>query len=165
MTAQVAIGLSLDEFIDHGYEHSELFGGEVRPKPMPGLKHGRMEGRLNRVLGLVFGEERVAPEVNLKIGEESPCPDAIVLESGSPELYRDFVAEPPLLCIEVVSPSQQPRELFVKCLRYRDFGVPYCWVIDPVAKRAWEMTGTGDFAEVKESFLTPQPIPLTALFD
>ena len=28
--------------------------------------------------------------------------------------------------------------MIAKCERYHEFGVPYCWVIDPVAKRAWE---------------------------
>jgi Uma2 family endonuclease len=165
MTAEVATGLSLDEFLDGNYEHSELFGGEVRPKPVPTWMHSRMEARLVLVLGRLFGVECVGPEANLKIGEESPLPDFIVMRSGAPGLYRGIVAEPPLLCVEVVSPSQTPEEMFAKCLRYRRFGVPFCWVIDPDARRAWEMSASGEFTEVKDDFLTPQAIPLSALFE
>ena len=166
MTVEVAAGLSLDEFLDRGYEHSELLGGEVRPKPLPTWRHGRMEARLTLALTPLFGE-RLAPEVNLKIGDESPLPDFIVVRSVTPGLYRGIVADPPLLCVEAVSPSQTPAELFAKCQRYRRFGVPYCWVIDPDTKRAWEMMDTGGFVEVKENFLTPPGIPLVpaALFD
>jgi Uma2 family endonuclease len=28
--------------------------------------------------------------------------------------------------------------MLAKCERYHEFGVAYCWVIDPVNKRAWE---------------------------
>ncbi len=48
------------------------------------------------------------------------------------------LAEPPLLCVEVVSPSRRPAEMLAKCERYHEFGVPFCWVIDPVNHRAWE---------------------------
>jgi Uma2 family endonuclease len=157
--------MTLDEFLDGNYEHSELFGGEVRPKPVPGWLHGRMELRLGRLLGDIFGEDRVATEVNLRIGEDSPMPDVIVCSRDEPDLYRGTVDEPPLLCVEVVSPSQTPEEMCAKCLRYRRFGVPYCWVVDPETRRAWEMSPTGAFTEVLEDFLTPQPIPLSALFD
>ena len=65
-------------------------------------------------------------------------PDVSVLRARVSVLYRNTVAEPPLLCVEVVSPSQHPSEMLAKCERYHEFGVPYCWVIDPVDNRAWE---------------------------
>ena len=43
-----------------------------------------------------------------------------------------------MLCVEILSPSQRPSELFAKCEAYHAWGVPYCWVIDPVKKLAWE---------------------------
>ncbi len=163
--AVVAGPMTLDEFLDRDYERSELLGGEVRPKPVPTLVHARMEKRLDRLLTALYGDLRVVSEVSLRIGDESPIPDLVVLASGTPDVYRGIVAEPPLLCVEVVSPSQTPEEMCAKCLRYLRFGVPYCWVVDPDARRAWEMSPTGAFTEVLEDFLTPQPIPLSALFD
>jgi hypothetical protein len=31
-----------------------------------------------------------------------------------------------------------PAEMLAKCQRYHGYGVPFCWVIDPVSCRAWE---------------------------
>ena len=46
--------------------------------------------------------------------------------------------DPPLLCIEILSPSQRQSELFAKCEAYHSWGGPFCWVIDPTTKVAWE---------------------------
>ena len=164
MAAALA-GLSLDEFLDGNYEHAELLGGEVRPKPVNSLAHTRIERRLVRIFEELYGEGRAESEVSIRIGAEGVIPDVAVLRSDRPELYRGIVAESPLLCVEVLSPSQRPEEMFAKCLRYRDFGVPYCWVVDPDGRRAWEMSATGEFGEVHESFRTPQPLPLASLFE
>jgi Uma2 family endonuclease len=43
-----------------------------------------------------------------------------------------------LLCVEIVSPPDRVGKLFGKCEDYHKWGVPYCWVIDPERKRAWE---------------------------
>jgi Uma2 family endonuclease len=46
--------------------------------------------------------------------------------------------DPVLLCIEIVSPPDRAGKLFGKCEDYHSWGVPYCWVIDPDRKIAWE---------------------------
>jgi Uma2 family endonuclease len=43
-----------------------------------------------------------------------------------------------LLCVEIVSPPDRIGKLFGKCEEYHKWGVPYCWVIDPERKIAWE---------------------------
>jgi Uma2 family endonuclease len=131
--------LSVDEFLD-GYadDRCELLGGETRPKPLGRLKHVMTRQQLQFMLAPVFGRRRVQTELSVKIGEDVPVPDLVVLQNEKPRLYRDALDEPPVLCVEVVSPSQTPSEMLAKCERYRQFGVPFCWVIDPVACRAWE---------------------------
>lgn len=46
--------------------------------------------------------------------------------------------DPVLLCVEIVSPPDRVGKLFGKCEEYHKWGVPYCWVIDPERKKAWE---------------------------
>jgi len=84
------------------------------------------------------GRARTRLELSIRIGNDVLIPDVCALREKEKELYRDILAEPPLLCVEVVSPSQRPAEMLAKCERYHEFGVPYCWVIDPVSQRAWE---------------------------
>ena len=52
---------------------------------------------------------------------------------------RDVLNTPPLLCIEVISPSQSFNELYEKCRRYLRWGVLYCWILDPVRHLAWQI--------------------------
>ena len=65
-------------------------------------------------------------------------PDVVVFAHNNPVMYRHILDEPPLLCIEVVSLSQRPEEMLTKCPRYIEFGVQFCWVVDPVRGRACE---------------------------
>jgi Uma2 family endonuclease len=158
-------GLSVDEFLDHSLDRCELLGGETRPKPLGTGKHSKMQRRLLRLLEAVFGEGRVEFELSMRIGDEIPVPDLEVLHSDGPRMYRDVLDEPPLLCVEVVSPSQSPAEMLAKCERYRDFGVPFCWVIDPVGRRAWEYHRLAEAHEVTEALTGPCVLPLPDIFN
>lgn len=42
------------------------------------------------------------------------------------------------LCVEILSPPDRIGKLFAKCEDFHNWGVPYCWVIDPERKAAWE---------------------------
>ena len=133
MPIELTGALSVDQYLDRSYDpECELLGGETRPKPFGTGKHSKMQRRLLRLLETVFGEGRGEFELSVRIGDEVPIPDLVVLNSQSPRMYRDVLDEPPLLCIEVVSPSQLPAEMLAKCVRYHDFGLPFCWVVDPV---------------------------------
>lgn len=166
---QLTVGLPADEYLDlHFDRECELLGGETRPKPPGTGKHSKMQRRLLRLLEKVFGEDRVEFELSVRIGAEVPVPDLVVLPNRNPLMYRDVLDEPPLLCVEVVSPSQLPSEMLAKCERYHAFGVPFCWVVDPVGRRAWEYhrptSGKALVVEVNRGFSLPCVIPLTDLF-
>jgi len=131
--------LSLDEYLDRHFEpETELIAGELRPKPLGTDHHSDLCVWLCTLLVRQVGRARTRVELSIRVGDDVLIPDVCVLRSRDKQMYRDILAEPPLLCIEVVSPSQRPAEMLAKCGRYHEFGVPFCWVIDPVAKRAWE---------------------------
>jgi Uma2 family endonuclease len=130
-----------------------------------------MQRRLLRLLEGIFGEGMVEFELSMRVGDEVPIPDLVVFQSHSPRMYRDVLDEPPLLCIEVVSPSQLPAEMLAKCERYRAFGVPFCGVVDPVSRRAWEyhrrierFSPMTPPREVTEALTGPCTLPLPAVF-
>src|SRR6266700_5280075 len=130
MTVDLSIGLSVDEYLDRSFDpECELLGGETRPRPLPTVEHSKMEKRLTRLLEQFYGEDRVQFEVSVIIGDDVLIPDVLVFASDHPVMHRGVLNQPPLLCVEVVSPSQTPAEMLAKCERYRDFGVPFCWVV------------------------------------
>lgn len=131
--------LSLDEYLDRHFEpETELIAGELRPKPLGTDHHSDLCAWLWVLLVRQVGRARSRIELSIRVGDDVLIPDVCVLRDKAKQLYRDILAEPPLLCIEVVSPSQWPAEMLAKCERYHEFGVPFCWVVDPVAKRGWE---------------------------
>lgn len=158
--------MTLDAYLDTSFEpEHELLGGEARPKPMGTFTHSKMASKIARILERHFGFDRVAPELSVRGGEDVLIPDVCVLRNEDPRLYRDILHEAPLLCIEIVSPSQRPAELLAKCQIYHDWGVEYCWVIDPVAKRAWNCHASDAVAREAISALDgPATVPLQELF-
>lgn len=73
-------------------------------------------------------------------------PDVMLSFPGSiQEDARGYLIVPAFLCVEILSPSQSEVDLFRKCVRYRRWGVPHCWVIDPVGRACFEYHGGNDF--------------------
>ena len=126
--------IPVEEYLRYsGKPNCEYREGVLYPKPMPTTFHGLlgfMLVTLLRRLGL-----QAAPEVTVRLSS-SKClvPDVIaarVLESPYP-------TEPVLLCCEILSPEDRLGATFSKCEEYHAWGVPFCWVIDPVKRTAWE---------------------------
>jgi len=166
LTVDLSTGLSVDEYLDRNFDpECELLGGETRPKPLGRLTHSMTEKRLTRLLERFYGERRVQFELSVIIDGDIVIPDVLVLASDRPATHRDVLDEPPLLCVEVLSPAQRPAEMMAMCERYRDFGVPFCWVVDPVGRRAWEYnSGQAAFCEVMEMFSGPCAVGIGDLF-
>ena len=105
-----------------------------------------------------YGESRVQFELSVIAGGDILIPDVLVLRSDQPRMHRDVLNEPPLLAVEILSPSQRSEEMLAKCERYRDFGVVFCWVLDPVGLRAWEYNhGQLEPCEITDAFSGPAP--------
>lgn len=135
-----ATQVSLAEYLRNNYEpECELISGELIPKPMGTLEHMNTEKKLIRLLGAY--EERglghVLQELSCRKGDDVRVPDIVFYQPGA-QFENGLLIDSPLLAVEVLSPSQRPSELFAKCEAYHAWGVPYCWVIDPIKKAGWE---------------------------
>jgi Uma2 family endonuclease len=158
--------LSIDEYLDRHFEpETELIAGELRPKPLGTDHHSDICVWLYALLMQQVGRTRTRVELSIRVGDDVLIPDVCVLHAKEKALYRDILAEPPLLCVEVISPSQRSAEMLAKCERYHEFGVPFCWVIDPVTRRAWE-SHAGQAAAEPDAALTAGDlsVSLTELF-
>jgi len=135
-----AARISLEEYLGSHYEpECELIDGVLVRKPMGTREHMRVERRLTRLLERFeeAGLGEAVHELSTRFGSDVRIPDLAFVAAGA-RFEKGILMDPPLLCVEVLSPSQNPSELFAKCEAYHDWGVPYCWVIDPLAKIAWE---------------------------
>lgn len=166
MVPTLRADVSLDTYLEMNFEQEcELIAGELRAKPMGTVEHSDFELDLGILLREEFGRARAKVEFSIRRGEDVLVPDVCVLRAGTPKFYRRILDEAPLLCVEIVSPSQRPGELFVKCEMYHEWGDEFCWVVDPVAKRAWTYhAGTAAAVEVFDALTGPMTLALAEIF-
>jgi Uma2 family endonuclease len=67
-------------------------------------------------------------------------PDVI----ASPAIQGPYPTEPVLLCVEILSPEDRVGTILAKCEQYHAWGVPFCWVIDPEKRTAWQYHSGGE---------------------
>ena len=120
---------------DGGARH-EIIDGELAVTPAPALRHQRIVTRLVRVLGEVVERgvgELFAGPVDVLFAEGDYLePDVVfVSDARSGILSERGVEGAPDLVIEVVSPSTADRDRGSKLQRYRRYGVPEYWIVDP----------------------------------
>ncbi len=154
--------VSLEEYFNTSYEpECEYIDGELIPKAIGTKDHSFLQVRITRLL-YRFEEAglcRIGTELSVRIrDQEILIPDvcAVAIDDPGPTV----VSTPALLCVEVLSPSDRFNYTLRKCEDYVRWGVPACWILDPVAKRAWVFNATGLQAIPADGTLTAGPIEL-----
>lgn len=110
----------------------ELIDGSLVVTPAPGTTHQLVVAALCRVL---WGARRAgmvvlpAPVDFVPHPTTSLQPDVVVVEEG--EIGEPRLTRPPLLVVEVLSPSSRRHDLGSKRLAYAAAGVPFYWLVDP----------------------------------
>ena len=113
--------------------YCEYREGVLYPKPMPTKFHGVLEFILVAMLRKL-GLDAVS-EVTVRLSSTKYLvPDVI----AAPDIQSPYPTEPVLLCCEILSPDDRLGGMLGKCEEYHAWGVPFCWVIDPVKRTAWE---------------------------
>jgi len=133
---QVPVGpLTYDDvqqFPDDGLRY-ELVDGELLVSPSPGIAHQRC---VTRLVGLLLAA--VPAELEVIVGLYDwyvrPTtyfePDLLVVRRDA-RLGERRTLDPPVLAVEVLSPSTRLRDLGLKRRAYEDAGLPWYWVVDP----------------------------------
>jgi Uma2 family endonuclease len=83
----------------------------------------------------LFPRFAAGAEVHNKLREtEYRLPDISV---DYREKATGYAEQPIYLAVEIFSPEERIGKMLAKCELYHDWGVPYCWVLDPVQRSAW----------------------------
>jgi Uma2 family endonuclease len=134
---------------DDGHRY-ELVDGTLLVTPAPRLAHQRA------VLDLAIRlraacppdlEVLVAPFAVALADDTELQPDVLVARTS--DLTERDLPAPPVLAVEVLSPSTRLVDLNLKKARFEVAGTPAYWVVDPAEPRltAWELRD-GGFVEV-----------------
>jgi Uma2 family endonuclease len=88
------------------------------------------------------------PELTLHISPTKYLvPDVCVAD----DFPGPYPTEPVLLCCEILSPEDRLGTMLGKCEEYHAWGVPHCWVIDPVKRTAWEYHASAEPVRATET--------------
>ena len=130
--------VSVEEYLHTAYKpNCEYVDGMLVPKAMGTKKHGRLQTHLGTVIGLEFPLYVVSAERTVRINANQYLIPDLAVERRD-QSQDPYPVLPIRLCIEMLSPDDSLKETFAKCETYHEWGTVNTWIIDPVAKRAWQ---------------------------
>jgi Uma2 family endonuclease len=92
---------------------------------------------MNRLALTILDAEHCEIEVRwITLGKDATNQVPDVCVAG--DFPGPYPTEPVLLCCEILSPEDRLGAMLAKCEEYDAWGVPFCWVVDPVKRTAWE---------------------------
>lgn len=158
--------LSLEEFLEADYGREvELVDGELWERNVGNYSHSRIEALLAawfiqneyrwNAVALIEMDTIILPASLLK-------PDVALVPFGA---MPQRLVDPPLLAVEILSPSDRLTTTKRKCEKYREMGVRSLWIVDPEERTGWtwhgeewvearrlEVAGTPIFVELDDLF-------------
>jgi Uma2 family endonuclease len=155
----------LDRMPDDGRRH-ELIDGVLVVTPAPRPRHQRALAGLYRVMFAACAPELevlFAP-LDVVLAEDTVVEPDLLVAAREAFTERDLPG-PPLLAVEVLSPSTRRYDVMLKFSRFEAAGCPAYWVVDPDTPSliAWELQ---DGAYVQVAKVTgDEPAHLTSPFD
>ena len=109
-----------------------------RNKPKPNLYHGLIQANLSFELKTAYRQRYlVASEVTLDTQPQGSTPDLVLYPAQTIDMGIEIPARqtaPPLLTVEIQSPSQSLDEMVDKANVYFGFGTASCWIVQPRIK-------------------------------
>jgi len=105
-----------------------------RGKPMPSRNHALVQSYLIVALMRYDDKLSILPEFSLELDGQPFVPDVSVYRQlQDVNALRDEVkgTEPPLLTVEILSPTQPLDDLVRKAEAYLEAGVGACWLVQP----------------------------------
>jgi len=163
-----AVSISVEEYLATTYDPDcDYVDGELVERNMGEFDHGRLQTRM--VCYLFIRESAwgitAATEVRVQVKPRRfRVPDITVVAGPVPDIR--IVREPPLLCIEILSPEDRMERMQEKIEDSLAFGVRCIWVVNPRNRRGFIYTSDG-MHEAKDGILrvegTPIEVPLADL--
>ncbi|MCP4593064.1 MAG: Uma2 family endonuclease [bacterium] len=105
-----------------------------RGKPVPSLNHAVVQTRLIGAFSRYAREYSIASELSLELDGRPYVPDISIYPVLQVDWRHDHVkkTEPPLMVVEILSPTQPLDDLVRNAEAYFEAGVKSCWIVQPV---------------------------------
>ena len=150
---QASTLVSVEEYLKSDYQPDcDYVDGVLEERNLGEYNHGRLQGlifsyllRDQRTTGT-----RAVVEQRIQVGPTRfRVPDVVVID-GKPT--EQVLSQPPLLCVEVLSPEDRLSRVRGRADEYLRMGVPEVWIIDPETLQAYRYNSDG-LHEIRERVL------------
>ena len=136
MAAHVPL-ITIEEYLRTSYMPDvEFLDGHLQEKPMGTWDHGFLQGLLFTWFLQHRLEWNVVPslEVRTRVSDARVRLPDVVVDRATP--HPPVLTEPPLLAIEVLSPTDTYSALRKRARDYQTMGIAHIWLIDPDTRTA-----------------------------
>ena len=143
MTTQVHI--SVEEYLRTSFRPDcDYVEGVVQERNLGEQWHGLVQSMIAAVFKMHRHEWglRSITEQRIEVSANRfRIPDVCVVHSN--EAIVGVLRTAPLLCVEVLSPEDRFSRTLERVQEYTRMGVPHVWIIDPISREIWTVTGAG----------------------
>lgn len=151
-----AVHIPVSEYLATSYRPDcDYVDGEVKQRNLGEQPHAIIQGAINAI----FRQHRRAwgiralPEQRVQVSPTRyRIPDVCVVASSDP--IHPVLGQPPLLCVEVLSPNDTFQSMHVRVEDYLRMGVPHVWIIDPISQEVWTATASSETQPLQGEELT-----------
>jgi Uma2 family endonuclease len=138
----------LETYLHTDYQPDrEYVDGELKERNLGEKEHAQLQMTLGWIFRNHQGDWKihVYPELRVQVSPTRfRVPDLTVLRADAPD--EQIVTHPPLIVIEILSPSDSLLGMREKIQDYLAFGIPNIWIIDP-SDRMGYICRSGSFRE------------------
>ncbi len=145
-----ATQISADEYLHTTFDPDvDFVDGVLEERNLGEYTHGRLQGL---IFAYLLGQQkttgtRVVVEQRMQVKPNRFRVPDVVVTDGKPQ--EAVLTQPPLLCIEILSPDDRLPRILVRAQEYVIMGVPEVWVINPEPLLTFKYTSDG-LHEVRE---------------
>jgi Uma2 family endonuclease len=138
-----------------------------RGKPMPSKLHSVVQTNLTVLLAAHRPQYTVFSELTLRLDEMDVTPDLCVYENMTVDFTHDEVrvTDPPVLAIEIASPTQGIQNLVQKARDLLANGVQSCWLVQPQLKTITVFTGEMESTTYSDGTVTDPVTDISVTLD
>ena len=116
----------------------EYVDGELKERNVGEKEHGRLQMTLSWILRNHEADWAISvyPELRVQVSPTRfRVPDITVLRADAPE--EQIITHPPLIVIEILSPSDSLLAMRERIEDYLAFAIPHIWIIDPTDRMGY----------------------------